>query len=125
MSEPVATVKSSTGLRRNLSVWQASGSIGTLIILVIYILTTLGAVRLVFVQRKLTVPYWQIVLPIGAIVLLGYTVYVNLVPYPTAGPAEWFPVVAGGILVLAALGVLFAPRLAGRVGSQLAETELS
>jgi amino acid transporter len=102
-----------------------SGTIGTLIILVIYILTTLGAVRLVFVRRKLRVPTWQVVLPIGAIALLGYTVYVNLVPYPTAGPAEWFPVIAGGILVLATVAVLCAPRLAGRVGSQLAESELS
>jgi amino acid transporter len=102
-----------------------SGTIGTLIILVIYILTTLGAVRLVFVQRTMTVPSWQIILPIGAIALLGYTIYVNLVPYPTSGPAVWFPVVAGGILVLATLTVLFAPRLAARVGTRLAESELS
>jgi amino acid transporter len=101
-----------------------SGTIGTLIILVIYILTTLGAVRLVFVQRRLRVPRWQVILPIGAIALLGYTVYVNLVPYPTAGPARWFPVVAGGILVLATVAVLCAPRLAARVGSRLSESEL-
>ncbi|HEY3752370.1 MAG TPA: APC family permease [Pseudonocardiaceae bacterium] len=102
-----------------------SGSIGTLIILVIYILTTIGAIRLVFVQRKMTVPMWQVIFPILGIALLGYTIYVNLVPYPTAGPAEWFPVVAGGILVLAVLAVLFAPGLFSRVGTQLAESELA
>jgi amino acid transporter len=96
-----------------------SGTIGTLILLVIYLLTTIGAIRLLFVQRKMRVPAWQIIFPIGAIVLLGYTVYVNLVPYPTEGPARWFPVVAGGILLLAIAAVLAAPRLASRIGQRL------
>ncbi|HVV19051.1 MAG TPA: APC family permease [Pseudonocardiaceae bacterium] len=101
-----------------------SGSIGTLIILVIYILTTIGAIGLVFVRRKMSVPMWQVVLPVAAIALLGYTVYVNVVPYPS-GPAAWFPVVAGGILVLALVAVLVAPRLAGRVGAKLTDAELT
>lgn len=101
-----------------------SGTIGTLIILVIYILTTIGAIRLVFVQRKMSVPRWQAILPIAGIALLGYTIYVNLVPYPTSGPAMYFPMVAGGILVLAIIAVLVAPRLFSRVGARLAEAEL-
>lgn len=100
-----------------------SGTIGTLIILVIYILTTIGAIHLVFVRRRMAVPRWQVVLPVLGILLLGYTVYVNMVPYPTTAPGRWFPVVAGGILLLALAGVLFAPRLAGRVGTRLAEAE--
>ncbi|HEX3785358.1 MAG TPA: APC family permease [Pseudonocardiaceae bacterium] len=97
-----------------------SGTIGTLILLVIYLLTTIGAIRLVFVQRKMAVPRWQIIFPIGAIALLGYTVYANVVPYPTSGPARWFPVVSGGILLLATMIVLLAPRFARRMGSRLA-----
>jgi hypothetical protein len=100
-----------------------SGSIGTLIILVIYLLTTIGAIRLVFIQRRMSVPMWQVIFPIGGIGLLGYTVYVNLVPYPTTGPAKWFPVVSGGILVLATVVVLAAPALARRMAGRLAETE--
>ncbi len=92
-----------------------SGYIGTLIILVIYILTTIGAAWLVFVRRAMAVPRWQVVVPILAVALLGYTVYVNVVPYPT-GPAAWFPVISGGILLVALLAVLAAPRLARRVG---------
>jgi amino acid transporter len=99
-----------------------SGTIGTLIILVVYLLTTVGAIRLVFVQRKMAVPMWQVIFPIGAIALLGYTVYVNVVPYPTSGPARWFPVVAGGILVLAIVLVLAAPRLARRMATRLTES---
>src|SRR6266702_2423395 len=98
-----------------------SGTIGTLIILVVYLLTTVGAIRLVFVQRKMAVPRWQVIVPLGAIALLGYTVYVNVVPYPTAGPARWFPVVAGGILVLAIALVLAAPRLASRMATRLSD----
>lgn len=65
-----------------------SGSIGTLILLIVYLLTTLGSIRLVFVQRKLAVPRWQVVFPLCALVLLGYTVYVNVIPYPESGPAQ-------------------------------------
>ncbi len=57
-----------------------SGTIGTLILLVAYLLTTIGAIRLVFVQRKLPVPMWQVVIPVLAIVVLGYTIYRQLVP---------------------------------------------
>ncbi|WP_370939156.1 APC family permease [Amycolatopsis sp. cg13] len=100
-----------------------AGSIGTLILLVIYLLTTLGAILLLFVRRRMRVPWWHLAFPIGALVLLGYTVYVNVVPYPTDGPARWFPVVAGGVLVLAVVVVASAPGFARRVGERLAEGE--
>jgi amino acid transporter len=98
------------------------GTIGTLIILVAYLLTTIGAIRLIFVQRRLAVPRWQVVIPLLAIVLLGYTLYRNVWPYPTSGtPAFWFPVVAGGWLVVAVLGTAAAPAAARRMGAKLAE----
>jgi hypothetical protein len=68
---------------------------------------------------------WQVVLPVLAIVLLGYTIYVNLVPFPTTAPGLWFPVVAGGVLVLAVLAVVCAPRLFSRVGERLTSAELT
>ncbi|MFG1647252.1 APC family permease [Amycolatopsis sp. NPDC049252] len=96
-----------------------SGSIGTLILLVIYLLTTLGAILLLFVKRRMRVPVWHLVVPLGALAVLGYTVYVNVVPYPTEGPARWFPLVAGGVLVLAVILVLVAPAYARRVGARI------
>jgi amino acid transporter len=95
------------------------GAIGTLILLVIYLLTTIGAILLVFVRRRLRVPAWHILFPLGALVLLGYTVYVNVVPYPASGPPQWFPVVAGAVLLLAAGLVLVAPGYARRVAERL------
>ena len=100
-----------------------SGSIGTLVLLVIYLLTTAGAILLLFVKRRMRVPVWHIVFPVGALAVLGYTVYVNVVPYPAEGPARWFPVVAGGVLVLAVIFVLAAPRFARRVGERLTELD--
>jgi amino acid transporter len=100
-----------------------SGTIGTLILLVAYMLTTLGAIRLIFVQRRMPVPMWQVVIPLAALVILGYTLYRNVIPYPDSGPARWFPVVAGGWLLVAVIAVLAAPGVSGRLGRALAESE--
>ncbi len=70
-----------------------SGTIGTLILLVAYVLASLGCIMLVFVRRKLPVPMWQIVIPIAGLIVLGYTLYRNVIPYPT-GDGRWFPITA-------------------------------
>jgi hypothetical protein len=94
-----------------------------LILLVVYVLATIGMTRLVFVRRKMpSVPMWQIVIPAAAIVVLGYTLYRNVYPYPS-GDAYWFPVVGGAWLVAAIIGVLAAPRTARRLGAALAARE--
>jgi amino acid transporter len=100
-----------------------SGSIGTLILLVAYVLTTVGAIRLVFVQRRMPVPMWQIVIPLAALVILGYTLYRNVIPYPSSGPARWYPIVSGGWLVIAVIVVLAAPGVSRQLGRALAESE--
>ncbi len=99
-----------------------SGTIGTLILLVAYVLATLGCTVLVFVRRKLPVPMWQIVVPVAALVVLGYTLYRNVIPYPT-GAAKWFPVVSGAWLLAAVLAVIVAPGTARRLGAALAARE--
>lgn len=100
-----------------------SGTIGTLILLVIYVLTTIGAARLVFIQKKMAVPMWQVVIPIAALLVLGYTIYRNVIPYPTEGPAQWFPIVAGAWLLLAIIVVLASPGLARGIGANLTASE--
>ncbi|HYB16612.1 MAG TPA: APC family permease [Streptosporangiaceae bacterium] len=100
-----------------------SGTIGTLILLVAYIMATLGCSMLVFIQRKLPVPMWQIVVPIAGLIVLGYTLYRNVIPYPTSGAAEWFPVVSGGWLVVAVVAVFVAPGTARKLGAALAARE--
>jgi len=102
-------------------VW--SGTIGTLILLVAYVLASLGCIMLVFVRRKLSVPMWQIVIPIAGLVVLGYTLYRNVIPYPHSGPGAWEPVVCGAWLVAALIAVIVAPGTARKLGAALAARE--
>lgn len=101
-------------------VW--SGVIGTLILLVAYAMATIGMVRLVFFSGRSTVPMWQIVVPILALVLLGYTLYRNVIPYPT-GAAAWFPVVCIVWLVVAIVLVFARPQVTRRAGERLTREE--
>jgi hypothetical protein len=91
------------------------------------VLTTIGAIRLVFVQRRMpAVPMWQLVVPLLALVVLGYTLYRNVSPYPAYddGPAFWFPIVAGGWLLVGLVAVLVAPAMSQRAGAALMSAEL-
>jgi amino acid transporter len=100
------------------------GNIGTLILLVAYLLATVGMVLLVFVRRKMpSVPMWQIIVPIAAVVVLGYTLYRNVWPYPT-GDQHYFPIVAGAWLVAAIVVVVAAPRTARRLGQALTAEDI-
>jgi amino acid transporter len=99
-----------------------SGTIGTLILLVVYVLASIGCTILVFIRHKLEVPAWQIVIPAAGLIVLGYTLYRNVWPYPT-GDAAWFPVTAGIWLAVAIIAVIAAPRTARRLGAALAARE--
>jgi amino acid transporter len=99
-----------------------SGTIGTLILLVVYVLASIGCIMLVFVRHKLPVPTWQIIIPIAGLVVLGYTLYRNVIPYPT-GDGAWFPGVAGAWLVVAVIAVIVAPGTARKLGAALAARE--
>jgi amino acid transporter len=96
-----------------------SATIGTLILIVAYVLATLGCIKLVFIDRKLDVPQWQVVIPVAALLMLLYTLYRNVFPYPTEGPARFFPVVAFGWLLLVAVVVILSPGLARRLTAGL------
>jgi amino acid transporter len=108
-------------LAYNAFAW--SGTIGTLILLVAYLLATVGMTLLVFVRRKMPgVPTWQIAIPVAAVIVLGYTLYRNVYPYPT-GDGRWFPIVAGAWLAAAIVAVLAAPRTARKLGMALTAAE--
>jgi hypothetical protein len=87
------------------------------------VLATIGCIILVFVRRKLPVPMWQIIVPLAALVVLGYTLYRNVIPYPPSGPGRWFPVVAGIWLVVALVAVFVAPGFSQRLGAALTARE--
>jgi amino acid transporter len=102
-----------------------SGTIGTLILLVAYVLATVGCIKLIFIDRKMEVPQWQVVIPALALLMLGYTIYRNVIPYPTEGPARWFPVVAFGWLGLVTVVMIAMPGVARRLALGMAELDES
>jgi amino acid transporter len=101
-----------------------SGAIGTLILLVAYLLATIGCIKLIWVDKKMPqVPTWEIVIPIAAVIVIGYTLYRNVFPYPDANPAQWFPVVAFGWVLLVAIVAFVVPGFAQRLAGGLRELD--
>jgi hypothetical protein len=85
-------------------------------------LATIGAIRLVFFSGDDRIARWELVIPALALVVLGYTIFRNVWPYPT-GAAAWLPVVCGVWLLLAVGLVLIKPELARRAGELLTADE--
>jgi amino acid transporter len=101
-----------------------SGTIGTLILLVAYLLATVGCIKLIWIDKKMPqVPTWEIVVPLAAVVVIGYTLYRNVFPYPAAGPPHWFPIVSFGWILLVALVAFLVPGFARRLAAGLEQLD--
>jgi hypothetical protein len=69
------------------------------------------------------VPMWQVIIPLGAIVMLVYTGFRNVHPYPPSGPAHWLPMVAFGWVILVTILALAWPGMARRLSAGLARLD--
>jgi len=101
-------------------VW--SGVIGTLILLVVYVMATVGAIRVLFFSGQKIVRTWEIVIPILSLAVLGYVIYRNLVPYPT-GPNAKEPVIFIAWIAVGVVYILLRPGVARRAGQMLTAEE--
>ncbi len=99
-----------------------SGVIGTLILLVVYVLATIGMVRLVFFTGQTTVRRWEIAIPVLGLIVLGYTLFRNVWPLPS-GVNWWGPSVAIAWFVTGIIGVLVRPGATRRAGELLTQSE--
>ncbi|HXP21690.1 MAG TPA: APC family permease [Streptosporangiaceae bacterium] len=99
-----------------------AGTIGTLILLVVYILATIGMVRLVFFTGQTVVRRWELVIPVLGVIVLGYTLFRNVWPLPT-GVAWWGPSVAIGWIVVGLIWVLARPAATRQAGELLTRAE--
>jgi amino acid transporter len=93
-------------------------TMGILSLLVMYVVTNLGALRFLFLAGGRRVPLWEVVFPLGGIGFAVYTLYKNLWPVP-AYPFDLFPYVVAGWLAVGLGAVLFVPGLADRVAARL------
>jgi amino acid transporter len=103
-----------------------SGTIGTLILLVAYVLATVGCIKLIWIDKKMPqVPTWEIVIPLLALCMLGYTIYRNVFPLSHENPTRWFPIVAFGWVILVALVAFLVPGFAKRLSLGLRQLDES
>ena len=93
-------------------VW--TSTIGTLLLLVVYLIVTAAAIKVLFFSGDSTVARWEIVIPVLAAVVLIYTLYKNIHP---AGEPNWEPITALVWLVLALVALVVAPRVTTRWAS--------
>ncbi|MGH3866261.1 MAG: APC family permease [Pseudonocardiaceae bacterium] len=100
----------------------ASGAIGTLIVLVAYALATIGVTRLLFFAGRRHVAVWEIVVPGLALLLIGYTLFRNIWPYPT-GAAGAYPALSAAWLLVGVVWVLARPAATRRAGRLLIADE--
>jgi amino acid transporter len=100
----------------------ASGTIGTLILLVAYALATVGAAKLLFFSGHREVRLIEVVIPVLALVLIGYTLLRNVSPYPE-GAAGLYPAVSVAWIVVGVIIVLVRPGAARRAGEELTGSE--
>jgi hypothetical protein len=95
-------------------------TIGVLSLLVAYIVTNLGALRFLFLGRRVRV--YEAIVPVIALAILVYVIYTNVYPVPDF-PFNIFPYVVAPWLILGLGIVLFVPGLARCIGANLAERE--
>ncbi len=73
-------------------------------------------------RRNRHIPAWEIVIPIVTLAVLGYTIYRNLVPYPS-GPTYWLPIGAGIWIAVSIIILIMMPALSRRIGEELASED--
>ena len=86
-------------------------------------MVTLGAMRFLLASGKARVPLWEIIVPIGALAVIGYVVYRQMDP-DGKGPSSLWNTSLG--LIVPAVGILGAvllPGFASNFGRHLSEDE--
>ena len=104
-------------------IFVGSGVIGTLILVAVYIVATVGAVKFLFFSGKKRTASWEIIIPIVGLVVLGYTLYRNVIPFPTSGAARIYPIVSAIWLIVGIAAVFARPDLTKKIGAKLIADE--
>jgi len=109
--------------KQAFDIFAGSGVIGTLILLVVYLMATVGAIKFIFFGSQKRAPMWEIIIPLLGIGMLGITIWYNVHPWPTAWAARALPIVAGIWLVAGIAFIAAKPALAKKMGEQLRNDE--
>lgn len=99
-------------------VFTVAGAAGTLVLLVAYAMACLGALRLFLRAQGATLSRWEVTIPILGLGMLAYTVFRNVVPWPT-GMSRWGPGLALAVLAAVITITLARPAAARSAGAKL------
>lgn len=94
------------------------GVLGVLALLVAYVVTQVAAMWLFGRERLWRL--WQFVIPVLAIVTLGYTLYANVYPVPPA-PVRYFPYIVAVWILLGVAITVALPGLSAKIGRRFTE----
>lgn len=108
------------------TVFLVAGTAGTLVILVTYVLAVAGALRMTIAERAKAslMLALDIVIPVLALVTLGYTLWRSLVPLPH-GSMLWGPGAFIAVTVVTVALVVARPGIARAAGKALTDDEVS
>jgi len=109
--------------KQAFDIFAGSGVIGTLILLVVYLVATIGAISFIFFGKVKRAPMWEVIIPILGIAMLGITVWNNIHPWPTTWAARALPIASIIWLVVGILFIAAKPALAKKMGEQLRNDE--
>jgi amino acid transporter len=93
-------------------------TLGTISLLVAYVLATVGAIRFLFFAGEERAPRWQVIIPTLGGAFVVYTIYKNVVH--VASPYSYFGWLVLAWLIVGAAVVALVPGLATRVRAGLA-----
>jgi amino acid transporter len=93
--------------------------VGTVVLLVAYVMAVVGAIWFLFFNGPLKAPVWQIVIPVIGGAFVVWTIYRNVFINQT-GALHNTPYIEGVWLLIGLLVVCLVPGLAGRVRAGLA-----
>ncbi|MGH3550254.1 MAG: hypothetical protein ACRDQU_19495, partial [Pseudonocardiaceae bacterium] len=96
----------------------AAGTIGVLILLVVYAVATVGAARILFFSGRREVARWEVAVPALALLLIGYTLFRNTWPYPS-GSAGAYPAISAAWLLTGVGWLTLRPAATRRAGQLL------
>jgi amino acid transporter len=96
---------------------------GTIALLVAYAMVTLGAMRFLWATGKARVPLYEIIVPIGALVVIGYVIYRQMDPNGTGSSSLWNTSLGLIVPAVGILGALLLPGFASNFGHHLSDDE--
>jgi amino acid transporter len=100
------------------------GTLGTLLLLCMYVATEVGVINHLFLRRRGSVKDWEAVIPVVGILILGYVLFRNVWPLPAA-PFNYVVYLTGGWLLVGVATAVLSPRVARAVGTNLLKDEMA